>query len=255
VEIDMKTIIAGATLGLLLFGGNVYAAEDQEIVDPNSDLYDTSRSIEEAEYELTEDSGEKALLQDEYAGERLEETEVVLEEGDEEKADELMADYNESLQEIDQNIDAAKEAGEDVSDVEAIVTENSQKRSENLTALLDREDIPEEAKAGISKALENQQKAEQKFLEAQKKAEEARAKAEEKKEEAMKKAEEAKEKAEEKREEANERAEEKREAANEKAEQKREKAASKQKSETEEPTTNDDVEDEEEEEEGASRRP
>jgi uncharacterized protein YoxC len=93
--------------------------------------------MEEAEYELTEENGEKALLQDEYADERLKEAEIVLEEGDEQKAEELMEDYNEHVQEIEQNIDAAKEAGEDISKVEEIVAENIKKRSENLSALLE----------------------------------------------------------------------------------------------------------------------
>lgn len=166
----MKKMIASMTVGLLLMGGNVFAAEGQEILDPNSDLYDTSRLMEEVEYELTEENGEKALLQDEYADARLNEAEVVLDEGDEQKAEELMEEYNEHLQEIEQNIEAAIEAGEDILQVEEIVAENSQKRSEKLSTLLERENLPEQAKVGIFKALENQKMAELKFMEALNKA-------------------------------------------------------------------------------------
>ncbi|OIJ22395.1 hypothetical protein BKP45_07095 [Anaerobacillus alkalidiazotrophicus] len=182
----MKKIITSITVGLLLIGGNSYSAEEQEIIKPDSELYDTSRLIEEAEYELTEDNGEKALLQDEYADKRLSEAEMAFDEGDEQKAEELMEDYNEHMQEIEENIEAAKEAGDDISKVEEIVAENSQKRFENLQALLEREDLPEAAKLGIKKALENKKMAQQRFSEALKKAEAARGNVKEKQEERTK---------------------------------------------------------------------
>lgn len=216
---NMKKIITSITVGLLFIGGNSYAAEEQEIINPDSELYDTSRLIEEAEYELTEDNGEKALLQDEYADKRLSEAEMAFDEGDEQKAGELMEDYNEHMQEIEENIEAAKEAGDDISKVEEIVAENSQKRFENLQALLEREDLPEAAKLGIKRALENKKMAQQRFSEALKKAEAARGNVEEKQEEGMNRAEEARANAEEKRETGMKRAEEARVNAEEKQEE------------------------------------
>ncbi|SDM18569.1 DUF5667 domain-containing protein [Sediminibacillus halophilus] len=222
----MKKTIVSSTLGLLLlFAGNVYAAEDETAVDPNSELYDTSRVIEEAEYELTEENSEKALLQDEYADDRLNEAEVSLDKGDEANAEELLEDYEEHVKQAEEDMEAAKENGEDISTVEETLVENSQKRSENLRALLEREDLPEEAKAGIAKALENQQKAEQNYLAARKKAEEAQEVAQEEAQEETQEKEQ--EKAQEKQEKAQEKAQEKQEKAQEKAQEKQEKAQEK----------------------------
>ncbi|WP_156290368.1 DUF5667 domain-containing protein [Oceanobacillus salinisoli] len=225
-----KTIMSSIIFGLvLLFAGNVYADEDEAVVDPNSELYDTSRIIEEAEYDLTEENSEKVLLQDEYADDRLNEAELSLDEGNEEKAEELLEDYEEHVKQVEEDMEAAKEAGEDISAVEETVVENSQKRSENLRALLEREDLPEEAKAGITKALENQQKAEQNFLAAQKKAEEAQEKAKEQQEKAQETAKEQQEKAQEtakeQQEKAQETAEEQQEQAQEKGKGQQERAS------------------------------
>jgi hypothetical protein len=191
----MKKKVLCIVLGLtLLFAGQAFAEEDVEVVNPDSELYDTTREMEDAEYDLTEDTGEKILLQDQYAGERLDETEIALENGDQETSEELLEDYNEHVQERDKNIEEAKAAGEDITEVETVVAENSKKRSENLSALLEREDLPEGAKAGITKALENQEKAMQKLESAQEKAEAARQKGEEKAQEGKEKAQEGKEK-------------------------------------------------------------
>jgi hypothetical protein len=177
----MKKKVLCIVLGLtLLFAGQTFAEEDVEVVNPDSELYDTTREMEDAEYDLTEDTGEKILLQDQYAGERLDETEIALENGDQETSEELLEDYNEHVQERDKNIEEAKAAGEDITEVETVVAENSKKRSENLSALLEREDLPEGAKAGITKALENQEKAMPKLESAKEKAEAARQKGDDK---------------------------------------------------------------------------
>lgn len=185
-------------LGIVIAGGQASANENtEEVVNPSSEFYETTRLMEKAEYELTRDNGEKALLQDEYADERLKEYEVALEEGNDETAQKLMEDYKEHIQEIEYNIKNAKKAGEDISKVEKIVAENSQKRTEQLTALLKREDLPEEAKAGITEALENQEKAMKNFAEAIQQAKEAQQRADEAQKQGQQKAVEGQKRAEE----------------------------------------------------------
>lgn len=207
-----EKILLGTLLTVFLFFGvAVYAEEQQEIVSPESELYETTRLMEDTEYEYTEDNGEKALLQDEYADKRLLEAEELLENDNEEAAEAILEDYNEHVEEVEQNLDEARKNGGEISDIEALVAEKFAKRSEKLTALLEREDLPQQAKEGISRALTNQEKAAQRFADALQKAREAR-------EQAQERANEAREQAGERAEAAREQAEERAEAAREQAE-------------------------------------
>lgn len=98
----MKKIVSTAILvGGLTIGGATFAEQEVEseievvnesetnevnteneqetgetVVTPDSELYDTIRLIEEGEFDLTEDSKEKALLQDEFAEKRENELET-----------------------------------------------------------------------------------------------------------------------------------------------------------------------------------
>ncbi len=243
-------------------------ASAETVVTPESNLYEAIRLIEEAIYDLTEDTTEKALLQDEYADNRLEEAEEMIETGNEEAAEELINDFETNVIEVETVLGETETAGEDLSEVNEVnevIIENGAKRSQNLLALLEREDLPEQAKAGIRKALANQERAMQRAAKAIEKAEEEAVnaiekaeveavnaiekaeveavneieKAEEKEvekeskkvkenaEKAKEKAEEKAEKAREKAEKAREKAEEKAKKANEKAEEKAEKARGK----------------------------
>ncbi|MDR5658853.1 DUF5667 domain-containing protein [Serpentinicella sp. ANB-PHB4] len=212
----MKKLIVTSMVGVLLISGTVYADEQQEVLTPESELYETIRLIENNEYELTEAYEEKALLQDEYADRRLEEMEEVLKEEDQEAAERLIEDYNEHIEEINKNLELGRGLGNDITNVESLVAQNSLKRSENLSTLLEREDIPEEAKEGISKAIENQNQVSERLAEALEKASQAREQAEERANEAREQAEERNTQA---REQAEERAVEAREQAEERANQ------------------------------------
>ncbi|KHF38704.1 DUF5667 domain-containing protein [Halalkalibacter okhensis] len=162
----MKKLVIATTVCLLLVAGVVHANQEKDIVSPESELYETVRVIEETTIELTKDPGEKTLLEDEYAKNRLLEAEEMLAVGNEEAAESSIDDYNEHMDAIEKNLAEAKERGKDISEVEVIINENMEKRSENLRSLLDRDDIPEQAKAGITKAIENQAKAKQRAEEA-----------------------------------------------------------------------------------------
>lgn len=168
----MKKIVISTTLvAALSFGGGVFAEEDVQGVDtevevtestvtaPDSELYETVRLIEEAEYELTEDITEKILLQDEYAEKRLAEAEEMIELGNDEQVEELLEDFENHMAEVDNQLVEAEETETDYTEVEQIVAEKTEKRFENLLSLLEREDLPEQAKKGIAKAIENKQRA------------------------------------------------------------------------------------------------
>lgn len=156
-----KQMLLGVIAGfaILLINMEAMADENSEAaVDPNSEFYQTIRLLEEAEYELTEEHGDKALLQNEFAEKRVEETIVLTDLGLEDRTQELMEDYNNHINKMTTNIEQAKEDGESVSEVETMVYDNGEKQAKKLVALLEREDLPAAAKAGIAKALENQKK-------------------------------------------------------------------------------------------------
>jgi hypothetical protein len=166
----MKKIVIAITVSFILVAGVVYANEEREIVSPESELYETVRIIEETAIELTKDTGEKTLLEDQYAEQRLLEAEEMFAVGNEDAGEKSLEDYSEHIEKIETNIAEAKDSGKDVSEVESIVYENMEKRSENLLALLEREDLPDQAKAGITKALANKEKAKQRAEEARNRA-------------------------------------------------------------------------------------
>jgi Domain of unknown function (DUF5667) len=243
-----KLLASGIVLGSLFVASTAVSAEETspEIVSADSELYETVRVMEDTEYSLTESPEEKIILQDDYAEKRLLEAIEQLENGDEESAEELLNEYDEQVQHIEESLENAVDDNEDISNLETIVEENAKYLKENLLALLEREDLPDTAKAGITKALENQARAMKNFAKALEKAElammngnsnngskdkdeveenlddtnEAAEKADEEAEKAAEKAQEEAEKAEEKAREEAERAEEKAREEAERAEEK-----------------------------------
>lgn len=172
----MKKIITGAVLGSLLIGGAAYSANEasEEVLTPDSELFSASVLMEDAEYDLTEELDDKVLLQNDFADKRLIALEKVKAAGNEHAYEILLDRFNKHVQEMESQLEEAKEDRYDVSEIEAIVAEKSARRGENLALLLEREDLPDVAKEGIAKALENQAKAMERFAAAQLKAQEAR---------------------------------------------------------------------------------
>jgi len=166
-------LLSALLIVFLFFGSAVYAEEQQEVVSPESELYKIVRLMEDIEYEYTEDYGEKALLQDEYADKRLLEVEELLTSDNEEASEAILKDYSKHIQEVQQNLNEARRRG-DVIGIESLVAQKFAKRTEHLTALLQREGLPLQAREGITKALANQENARQRFTDALLKAREAR---------------------------------------------------------------------------------
>lgn len=155
----MKKLITTVVLvGGITMGGVTFANENVKIT-PESELYETISLIVEGNVELTEDGEGKAAIQDEHTENLLDAVESVIETGNNQAIEQLFKDINETLKAIDNIVEEADKIGEDISELEKVITEIIATRSQNLLALLERENLPEQAKAGIRKALVNQEKA------------------------------------------------------------------------------------------------
>lgn len=177
----MKKWIAGLVILALLIPGAVFAEDTDGVLTPDAEVYDTVRLIEEAAYTLTEDPEDKALLQDGYAENRLTEAEALLgQEGSEDLVEGLIADYEESVTLVGENLEQVRLNGADVEVIEAYVAEKFADRTARMNELLAREDLNEHAKAGIAKAIENQAKAMENFVQAKLQAGQGQAKQEDK---------------------------------------------------------------------------
>lgn len=175
-----KILVAALLTVFLFFGAAVYAQDDQDIVSPESELYETVLLMEDTEYGYTGDNRGRALLQDRYAEKRLKEVNLMLEGRNEKAVAAIVKAYERHMLAVEKNLDEAKEEGQDIVDIEALLTEKFEKRSEKMAALLERDDLPEQAKAGIAGAIANQERAMQNFANARLKAQEAREQSEEK---------------------------------------------------------------------------
>jgi hypothetical protein len=159
----MKKQILGLGLGLALTVGYghfpVHAAgiTDSQVVDPSSPSYDTARLIENSVYDLTDDSAVKALLQSNYAEQRAEESNLALQSGDTEQAQELINESNDSAEQATADLSEAKSNNEDVASIVQQLQDNYQTRIAQLTSLS--ANLPKQAQAGIAKAISNQKAA------------------------------------------------------------------------------------------------
>ncbi|GEM_PF-4015032 len=148
------------TIGLIVtvFGISAMVAAST----PDSPVYEFERLVEEAQVELTESDGEKALLESEYAQRRIAELEVLAEQNTFRYAERIMGDLERHELNIEMWVSKARASGE-AEGVLKQVEEMSMERHKRLVGLLGDERLPEEAKAGIEKVLLNQEKAMEKM--------------------------------------------------------------------------------------------
>ncbi|WP_214829143.1 DUF5667 domain-containing protein [Exiguobacterium algae] len=154
----MKKELVTLVLGTSMFvGGHAFAEEAETVISPDSELYDTTRMMEEIEYELTEDASDRAILQDQYATERLEESEVAIENGDVETAEELLEEANESAEQADEDLTEAstseEEDAEEVEEIEKEFSNSIEKHALVLEKLLAHKQLSDKTKFGISNAI------------------------------------------------------------------------------------------------------
>lgn len=168
----LKKIMIITAAVLLLFGGSVWAVDGngpETLLTPKNPFYDAGQAIENAQYELATDLEEKIMVQDEYSKRRLAAMENA---GDPEDFNELLATYAEHEQELGELLEELE--GPDAEEIVGLVEESSVKKSERLDEMMvDENDLPEVARAGVDKALKNQEMAMEKLEGALKRAREA----------------------------------------------------------------------------------
>ncbi|OLO27611.1 hypothetical protein BTR23_19470 [Alkalihalophilus pseudofirmus] len=193
----MKKVVCSLIAGSFLIAGAVHAEEtviveevistsDLTVYNEKDNFIEEDNSIGEADFELlgfvdvfqstlvnlTDSEKERLTLLIEFVANTNIQLDQLLQQGQFEQAAILFEKYNQDLEYINQLIEneqqvtgeIIQEEGLDIeeellSDIAEEVTEKTSMRGVNLLALLEREDLPDQAKAGVAKALENQKKA------------------------------------------------------------------------------------------------
>lgn len=162
-----KTFVVLLALTLLLSTA-AFASEQEVNIFPGKGLLQAMRSIQEAQGRLVESAGEKAAIFTQTAEQRL----AFLENPGENHryCAALAGDLANYERRLGQTLEEAK-GGPDADRVVALVEADTVRRGERLRAMLEAEDIPDEAKEGIQQALKNQARAMEHCREALRKAE------------------------------------------------------------------------------------
>lgn len=170
----LKKIICMATAALFLFSGAglVFSNEDLENpLIPGDASYQTGMAIEEAQYEIADDPEEKIGMQNEYAERRFQAIEQAF---DPEDLAVLLEGYQDHEQKLGQLAMDLNEIDSDLASVLELVEQASQQRYLRLQEMSEDESLPETAREGMKKALENQEMAMVRFAEALARAQQAR---------------------------------------------------------------------------------
>ncbi|WP_335962787.1 hypothetical protein [Halalkalibacter kiskunsagensis] len=197
-----KKMMISVALGLLLITSTVQAADPEqnqiEVVEEEvvytgdmagyQEEVEASVDLELINYvdlfqavavELTDDEKEKLLLLVEFVSQSNEKLEVLLQKEKFEEAAHLLEKYNIEIEEVQDLLSSDKVAqevdDEEIAELKEVFTEKTSMRGVNLQLLLEREDLPDSAKAGIEKALANQAKALEKRQAVQERKEERKA--------------------------------------------------------------------------------
>ncbi|RXJ01774.1 hypothetical protein DS745_09870 [Anaerobacillus alkaliphilus] len=153
----MKKIISTAILvGGLTMGGATFA---DSVDNKKTGVDELLFHIFEGNAQLTKNVVQRVIVQDRFTENRLDKIETVIETGEENAVGELVEDIDQNLAAIENIVDEAAKIGEDITELEEVIAQIIVKRSQNLLALLERDNLPEQAKAGIRKALANQERA------------------------------------------------------------------------------------------------
>ncbi|MBU3897229.1 MAG: hypothetical protein KJ697_04880 [Nanoarchaeota archaeon] len=164
----MKKILA-VLISLLVFAAPVMAAVEIEnsIPDPgilpDSSLYGLKRGFENFEGIFKFSEAARAEFQVRLAEKRMSEANAMVGKGNQEKAQEMMQEYNTNMERANQEIENAIANGKNVTDVVARMT---QKRESHM-AVLQRvyDNAPEAAKAGLSNAIQNAKQSTERIME------------------------------------------------------------------------------------------
>ena len=175
----IKKIAVVCVLSLLLSSaGLVFAGSNSN---PESPLYPLRGLVEEGIMGLTQGNAAKALEALRFAESRLDLLDEEVEKGRPDFVDLLLQENEVYINEAQNQIESAEENDYDENLEKAIeqVSAAHDRRQARLKDMIDNKDIPEAAKAGMGRALENQERAFENFMEAMEKAIEARENGEE----------------------------------------------------------------------------
>lgn len=167
----IKKIAVICALSLLLSSaGLVYASNNST---PDSSLYQLKGLIEDSVMELTQDKVQTAEWALAFAESRMNMLEDELENGRPDFVEDLLAENEALVRRAEAEINDAPEDQGNLEETIQKVTDAHERRTARLQDIIDNKDIPDVAKEGIAKAMENQENAYQNFLRAMQKAQDA----------------------------------------------------------------------------------
>ena len=175
----IKKIAVVCVLSLLLSSaGLVFAGSNSN---PESPLYPLRGLIEVSAIELTNDNVGTALWALQFAESRIDLLDEEVEKGRPDFVDLLLQENEAYMNEAQNQIENAEENEYDENLGKAIeqVSAAHERRQARLKDMIESKDIPEAAKDGMGRALENQERAFENFMRAMDKAQEARENGEE----------------------------------------------------------------------------
>ncbi|ARK29569.1 hypothetical protein [Halalkalibacter krulwichiae] len=141
-------------------------ATDENFID--DDLVDYVNAFKEVALDLTENEADKMLLLTEFISHSNDKLEVLLHSERVEEAAIILNTYNEDIEKVNDFLEesALMEIVEEdmivITEIEEALIESTSMRSVNLEAMLEEENLPAPALAGIKKALDNQARAQEK---------------------------------------------------------------------------------------------
>ncbi|WP_332698275.1 hypothetical protein [Halalkalibacter lacteus] len=152
----------------VVFTGEIIGSQEEEETSVDLELINFVGLFQEVAVELTADEKDKLRLLVEFVSQSNEKIEVLLQKDRFEEAAHMLEKYNLDIEEVqvllsgDEVVSeekAVREVDHEIEELEGEFTEKTSMRGVNLQLLLEREDLPDSAKAGIEKALANQAKA------------------------------------------------------------------------------------------------
>lgn len=173
-------------LFIMGIGGGILAGEGDDPVGPENPLYNAARGVEESQIDLVNTASEKAAFQNEFAERRM----AAIENADymaEADLEELLGDLNGHERALGLLLEGM--SGPDAEEIIALVDEASKKRGEKLENMSKNENLPQSARDGMKRALENQEEARKKMADALREAQQKREAAGEQAQEGMERSE------------------------------------------------------------------
>lgn len=149
---SLAVAIAVLAAASLATGGLAYAADS---AGPGDALYGLDRAVESLRLGLAAGNQEAVQLNLEFADERLEELEQAVGEGNETNIEVAQAAYGHQVAAIAQTVGSA--GGADQEALSALLDAALTVHTARLTELLAREDLPDAARQGLTRALEASQ--------------------------------------------------------------------------------------------------